>query len=160
MLLSGCRASARRRSAFKQKRAATAWPDHRHIGPFHSRYNIHQSRNVTWSLFNTVSTRWWTSPNVIAPMVRDHPRGGWQCRDEILRSVLHEQSRKSIAVVYPNTRVRRQFNCTLYNATQARVRASPRRRYGFYTRRATITWPMSVSCTLNVYADVPAGRRR
>jgi len=48
----------------------------------------------------------------------------------------------------------------LHDATQARARAPPRRRYGFYTRRAAITWPMSVSCTLDVYADVPAGRRR
>lgn len=103
--------------------------------------------------------------SVIAPKVRVHPRDGWQREDPPVRPGT-TRARKSIAAAYPNTRVRREFNRTPCNATRARARAPPRQRYAFYTRRAAITWPMSVSCTLDVYADVyrldeeGKGRRR
>lgn len=121
--------------------------------------NVHQSRNVTRSLFDTVLTRWRRHQGRYRA---EGPRDGWQREDPPIRPGT-ARARKSLAAAYPNTR---EFNRPPCNATRARARAPPRQRYAFYTRRAAITWPMSVSCTLDVYADVyrldeeGKGRRR
>ncbi|KYN22054.1 hypothetical protein ALC57_05554 [Trachymyrmex cornetzi] len=111
-------------------------------------------RRLTRSLFNTVSTppneRHETSP-------RQGPRSSarWMMdgKREDGTEILSDPApfrtvgaENPIAVVYPNTRVptfsnliapRRDTNAT----PSARSRTSSATRYGFYTRRATITWP-------------------
>lgn len=101
---------------------------------------MHQSRNVTFrSLSNTVLTR---------RMNERHQTLSRQ-RSAIIRATDGSASMRSCApfctagaenlswLCNSNTRVRRRFNCTLYNATQAHARTpSRRRRYGFYTPRS------------------------
>jgi hypothetical protein len=61
---------------------------------------------------------------------------------------------------YLNTRAR-VTDLIARRTIHARARAPPRRRCAFYTRRATITWPMSVSRTARrIRGRVPNVRRR